>query len=485
MTVDASTTAAIALLSIVGFAVLYVWTALALAAVLRKSGEQSWKAWVPFLNQAVLLQLGGMSGLLVLLYLIPGLGVLAVWVLQTVACHRIGQAFGFGPGLTVLAALVLPVWASIVGFGPERWVGREESSRETGALPARPDGPPPVQGAAPHGLYAPVAERPVFGRETHIAAPIPPMPTAPAPGIPGNVSPSRSAPFPPMEDDLEETAGPLATRASSPVAPPEGGWGAPPPLAPARPVPIFDDEVDAPTSVPASRAAARAEAREEWAARGLPSDVEASGEVTGAVPGAPAPLSAVPMPPVTRVPAAAPPQAAREPWEPSRSPFPEADAFPDTSGAVSAIVGAPVAGGPRAAMSSVSAQTRRPTIPEAPIDETVIARRRRTGWSLIAPSGREVAVVADVMLLGRRPGVANDFPGAQLVAIDDATVSKTHARLELREGAWYITDLDSTNGVVLTTDRGAEVDVAPSVTVEAGERFLLGDAEIRLVRSGE
>ena len=38
---------------------LYVWTALALSAVFRKSGEQAWKAWVPILNQVVLLQLGG------------------------------------------------------------------------------------------------------------------------------------------------------------------------------------------------------------------------------------------------------------------------------------------------------------------------------------------------------------------------------------------------------------------------------------------
>ena len=478
MTVDASTAAAITLLSIVAFAVLYVWTALALSAVFHKSGEQGWKAWVPFLNQAVLLQLGGMSGLLVLLYLVPGLGVLAVWVLQVMACHRIGQAFGFGPGMTVLAAVLLPVWASIVGFGPERWIGREEA---TGAPAATPAGAPATAYAAPRGLYAPAADRPVYGRETHIAAPVPPMPTAPAPGIPGNVSPSRSAPFPPMDDDLEETAGPLATRASSPAGPPEGGWGPPPPPAPARPVP-FADEDDALTAVPATRAAVRAQ---EWSGVDLAPELEHSGDVTGAVAGTPAPLSAVPEPSVTREPAASPPQRSREPWAPARSPFPESEAFPDTSGPVSAIVGAPVAGGPRSARSSVSAQTRRPEIPEDPLDETVVTRHRRTDWSLIVPSGRAVGIVADVLFLGRRPSADPEHPGAQLIAIDDATVSKTHARLELREGTWFITDLDSTNGVVFTTDRGAEVDVTPGVTIEAGDRFLLGDAEIRLARSGE
>ncbi|MET0813322.1 MAG: DUF5684 domain-containing protein [Microbacterium sp.] len=482
MTVDASTAAAITLLSIVGVAVLYVWTALALAAVFRKSGEQGWKAWVPFLNQAVLLQLGGFSGLLVLLYLLPGLGVLIVWVLQIIACHRIGQAFGFGPGMTVLAALLLPVWASIVGFGSERWVGREEPARASAAPPVPLPGPAPTAYATPRGLYAPT-DRPVYGRETHISAAVPPVPTAPAPGIPGG-SPARAVPFPQLDDDLEETAGPLATRASSPAAPPEGGWGPPPLPAPARPVPYADDDEDA-VVVPPTRAAARADLRDDWAALGLSADLEYSGEVTGAVAGAPSPMSAVPVPPVTRVPAAAPPTRSREPWAPARSPIPESEDFPDSSGPVSAIVGAPVAGGPLSARSSVSAQTRRREIPDEPLDETVVTRRRRTEWTLVPPSGRAVAVTGDVLLLGRRPVADAAHPDAQLIAIDDATVSKTHARLELRERVWFITDLDSTNGIVFTTERGGEVDVAPGVAIEAGDRFLLGDAEIRLVRSGE
>ena len=53
---------------------LYVWLALALAAVFRKSGEEAWQAWVPVLNLVVLLRLGGLSGWLLLLALVPVLG---------------------------------------------------------------------------------------------------------------------------------------------------------------------------------------------------------------------------------------------------------------------------------------------------------------------------------------------------------------------------------------------------------------------------
>ncbi|MDN3496564.1 FHA domain-containing protein, partial [Planococcus sp. APC 4015] len=213
---------------------------------------------------------------------------------------------------------------------------------------------------------------------------------------------------------------------------------------------------------------------------------EDTGEVTGAVTGVPAPLSAVAatpppiVPPVLRVPA-----ASSAPWSPSRSPLPESEAFPDTSGPVSAIAGAPDAGSPRSARSSVSAQNRRPQIPDDPLEETIIARRRRTDWSLIPLGGEPIAIGAEVVLLGRRPATDPANPGAQLIVIDDGTVSKTHARLQLRGDKWYVTDLGSTNGVVFATVMGTEVEATPGVEIEAGDRFLLGDAEVRLVRSAE
>ena len=93
-------------------------------------------------------------------------------------------------------------------------------------------------------------------------------------------------------------------------------------------------------------------------------------------------------PPVTRVPAAPASVVAGEPWAPRDPPLPgEPEAFPETSGPVSAIAGAPDAGGPRSARASVSAQHTRPISPKSPIDETIVARRRRTPWSLVPPTG--------------------------------------------------------------------------------------------------
>ena len=39
------------------------------------------------------------------------------------------------------------------------------------------------------------------------------------------------------------------------------------------------------------------------------------------------------------------------------------------------------------------------------------------------------------------------------------------------------------DGVLFATLMGTEVEAPPGVEVEAGDRFLLGDAEVRLVRS--
>ncbi|MCY1716261.1 DUF5684 domain-containing protein [Microbacterium sp. SL62] len=103
--------------------VLYVWLALALAALFRKVGEPAWKAWVPFLNVATVLKLGGFSPWLILLNLVPIFGGIAFIAVFIVAVHRINTGFGAGAGLTVVGALFPVIWASILGFGSARWHG--------------------------------------------------------------------------------------------------------------------------------------------------------------------------------------------------------------------------------------------------------------------------------------------------------------------------------------------------------------------------
>jgi len=189
--------------------------------------------------------------------------------------------------------------------------------------------------------------------------------------------------------------------------------------------------------------------------------------------------------PVTRLPVSSPVSPSVSPPDPApaRGIAPlEAEAFPELTGEVSAVVGSPAAGAPLSARRSVSAQQRDAEPDEDDIDNTVMVRRRRPSWRLVPASGQPIVVTAEVAILGRRPAADPSFPQAQLIAVEDGarTVSKTHARLELRGERWLVTDLGSTNGVLVRTLMGDEVEVEPGTELDAGERFFLGDEEFHL-----
>ncbi len=536
--------------------IVYLWTSLALAALFRKVGEAGWQGWVPFLNVAVVLRVGGFSPWLVLLALVPGLGSAAVAVLLVIAAHRIGRGFGAGVGMTVLAALVFVVWASILGFGPAQWRAPSPEAVRRGV---RSDLAPP-----PWVFSPPMSEQPG-------ATSTGPVATAPAAASPAASASRGGATEPSVEPEVDPFArrAPLVDFQPAPWAPAaQPSPFAPPaeaaPSADERPrveaVPAAasaDDEQggpDVPPTVPVAQVTAEATPAAPPAPAATPAAME---QPTVVRPAAPAPATAPPVAPLpaaaapaTPAPAApAPAQRRDEPTSPdddsrwpseiddvsaiSPSPFPsraasdrpgvvpslsdaeernepvagrrtwdavpaptsarrafatDPDEFPEMSGEVSAIVGAPVAGAPRAAQGAVPAQLRRAEVDDelAGVDHTVVVARRRAAWQLVPPAGAAIPLTSDVVIVGRQPGLDPSRPRAQLVALDDRTrtVSKTHARLELRSDVWHITDLHSTNGVVLTGFMGSEIELEPGSDAPAGERFLLGDAELRIERPG-
>ena len=510
-TIDASLAPLVGALAFVIAIALYVWMSLALAAMFRKMGEESWKGWVPFLNQATVLAWGGFNPWLVLLVLVPGIGALVVTVLLVISAHRINPGFGYGSGMTVLAALLFVVWASILGFGPAPWRG----ARHSVAPPMPPRPPLPATSAAFAASAAPMAPQSGPGLPPPAFPPLPPAFTA------------TPAAFSAASGDERAAGAPVAPQPGAPAS-----WAPPTPPTPSVPSPAEPDveswpsEIDdvsavSPSPFPPSAAAPTA-ARPVFAPTGdsfgAPED-EASGGSDGAAasadaepsrgrePQGDAVISFVPgrrsdgPPPavVTRLPATAPidtappPAPASPPRATTSEESADADVFPELSGEVSAVVGSPVAGAPLSALSSVSAQQRTQFSDldgdldpdaegDADVDETVMVRRKKVTWQLVPASGSAIALTSDVVLLGRRPAPDGAFPRAQLVAVPDEarTVSKTHARLELRGERWLVTDLGSTNGVLLRTLMGEEIEIEPGTEIDAGERFFLGDEEFHL-----
>ncbi|WP_100809895.1 DUF5684 domain-containing protein [Microbacterium sp. BR1] len=481
--------------SLVVALVLYLWVALGLSAVFRKAGEHPWQAWVPILNTVVFLRLGGLSPWLVLLAFVPVVGTLAFFVVAIIALQRINRSFGLGVGMTVLGALLFPVWASIVGWGSARWLPGSAAiapaRRSVGADAGwgTPDPSPRTPSATP-------ADGAVLGSVfgAHGPAGGPELPPRPAPptidGYPSVVPvpvgrggvPLRSAdsareaptlpPVPTFRSTMQETPAAFAT----------GDGAGEPSGVPAR---AFLHATPPRRSAPGTHGASADDLGVPGSRPSFtPEDMD---DTEGARPQAEPPVSARPS---------------TEPWGPAASAAVRPAAFQpflgsseltyESSAEVSAVQGAPTSGAPRSARTSVSAQHRRPEIPDnealdESFDETIVAVRRRTVWTLVPTLGAPIPLTADVVIIGRRPHREPDYGDAQLVAIPDETrtVSKTHARMELTADGWTIVDLDSTNGVILIGEDGAEKDAPAGCPERLTPRFLLGDAEFGLRREGE
>lgn len=532
-------------LSTVLGAVLYVWTALALAGLFRKTDEEPWQGWVPVLNIAVVLRIAGFSPWLVLIGLFPVAGPLVVYVLLVISANRIGRGFGVGPGMTVLAALLFVVWASILGLGPARW--RQERTAEVTPPPwvftpplseSEQDDPQMRSPRAPEPTAPPTLATPTLSARHFSPEPLAASGEAVAEReeTPTGLQPSPWAPPSPFAPAaVPEPAADLSTPTTAPAAAvvPFAGDAAAvepePEPEPERDSPVASTEgapVDEPQpdrrpafSEPAPREAREPILREPAPAaetRPEPADVASESsdadddgsddarwpseiDDVSAISPSPFPSRAASDRPGV-VPSFADPDAAsglgagRRTWDAvpatpiARRAFARTpDEFPELSDEVSAVASAPAAGAPRTAEAAVPAQLRRAEGPDdGDIDHTVVVARRRVYWQLVLPDGEIAPLTGDVAIVGRQPAPDPEYPRAQLVAIEDSTrtVSKTHARLELRSGLWHITDLHSTNGVVLTNFLGTEIELEPGSDAPAGERFLLGDAELRIERPG-
>ncbi len=203
----AGTAAVVGLLYMLFGVAVYCWYAAALAALFVKIGAPKWKAWVPVVSQMeVLERVGRPAWHVVIVLFVPVYG-LWVWAL---ALHRINQSFGRGAGYTVLAVLLPPVWASLLGWGsdqpdfePQRMYPTMVPSAGRGPLaapesvpvwagapmgaPASAPGQPWAPGVPTGGPAVPAAAEPAgyyagFGQPTSTPGGLPPVLQAPMPG---------------------------------------------------------------------------------------------------------------------------------------------------------------------------------------------------------------------------------------------------------------------------------------------------------------
>ena len=462
----------------VGLIAVHVWYALALSKVFTKLGGEGWKAWVPILNEAELLAKGGVPAWSVIYYFIPVVQLYGLY-LKFTALTRINAHFGRGVGSSVLGLLLAPVWASLLAWGrspvpavyDERvasMVADSPASEATGPLaaPAAVEPSFPVFSSEvppPDAAPAFVAEVPAAPAPAPVAEPAAPVmienPWAPrtpdaAPTPTVAIPPSIVAPTPPAA-----VVPPVVAVSELPVI------AAPP----AEPEP---QEVPAPLEVPAPQPVA-----DDFPV--LPTTPEPIVEPTPELEPIPEPI-VEPTPEPIAEPAPEPEPIATP--EPIVEPTPEPIVEPAPEPAPE----------PTPAPEPVDVPTPLPESPApAPADDdddddddyaatVVVDRRPRLSWTLLLDDGRAFALTEDRADLGRKPDSTD--ADVQLLPIPDETrtLSKTHARLELVDGQWTVTDLKSTNGVIVIGADGAETLIAPSVTTPVLDRFILGKVGMRI-----
>lgn len=93
--------------------VLHVWYARGLSRVFAARGAESWRAWVPLVNEAEVFRLGRIDPVRAVLLIVPFVNIYAL-VLKATAASRLGAPAGRGAGTTTLALVFPPVWAAIL-----------------------------------------------------------------------------------------------------------------------------------------------------------------------------------------------------------------------------------------------------------------------------------------------------------------------------------------------------------------------------------
>ncbi len=504
---------------------LYIWYCFALSRLFPKLGEQGWKGWVPILNEMVILERGGVPGWSVILYFLPIVSLYGLH-LKAMAMIRIGQRFGRGTALVVLGFLLPPLWATLLArtapppasehYG-ERIQGMMTPANQAAAPAATPT-PMPTSMPTPMALTmtqspfppaavqqnAPFQQAPVQQNAPFQQAPVQQDPFQQAPvqqNAPFQQAPvQQNAPFqqaPVQQDPFQQV--PFAAPSAPPAPPmpptaqlvdpldvPQPAVVRPPVLAPAAAEPVFAEPAAAPslTVPPMPPVPVPVPAGEHVGVEPLAADPRDAGSLAAdplaAGPRDADPLAADPLgaePPATEA-----PLSGDNPWAPRSS----AGAAPATMR--TAEVQAPSSFDARANVAEM------PTIipsqhsgilnnddDDDDLDRTVVVDRRPlVQWNLVTESGVVLPLKSNSVLLGRKP-TSTDV-SVELVAVPDETrtLSKNHARLDLQDEVWTITDLTSTNGVILVAADGKETELPAGGSAALSEQFILGNVSLSL-----
>jgi hypothetical protein len=98
-------------LVIVAVVIAGVWMAF------TKAGAPGWASIIPIFNLYVLVKMAGKEGWWVILFFVPLVNFVVLFIVYIAVAERFGKSAGFGVGLVLLSFIFWP----ILGFGDARW----------------------------------------------------------------------------------------------------------------------------------------------------------------------------------------------------------------------------------------------------------------------------------------------------------------------------------------------------------------------------
>lgn len=90
--------------------------------IYEKAGQPGWASIIPFVNIYFLLQIAKKPSWWLLLFLIPFVNLVIIFIVNIEVAKNFGKSTGFGVGLTLLSIIFVP----ILGFGDDKYLGGDQ-----------------------------------------------------------------------------------------------------------------------------------------------------------------------------------------------------------------------------------------------------------------------------------------------------------------------------------------------------------------------
>ncbi|MCL2422978.1 MAG: DUF5684 domain-containing protein [Micrococcales bacterium] len=456
---------------------MYVWTSVTLGRVFGALGSEPVKAWLPLVNMVVLFRLADRSGWQVLALVVPVYGLVVMYQVL----HHLTTAFGRPGKLAGIGVLVLPIWAGAVTGGVNAKVvasqGKAMSQRGVDSIfggssaqhpvPSGPEPDPTPSPSFPQPQTPPAQQAVAQQAAAQHAAQQAAAQQAAAHQAAQQAAAQQAAQQAAAHQAAQQA---VAQQAAQQVAAHQAAA-----QQAAQQAAAYQAAQQAAAQQAVAQQAAQQAAAQQAAAQ------QAAAQQAAAVQPVAQPAQPAVVQPVT-------PQAAQPaPVAPAASQSTPASGRPALL--LPTVVQDSRWSGPadQADGGAAPAPVHPVGEPVAPVqvadvaDHTVVVNRRsQHPWSLVLDDGRAFDVWGSSVVVGREP-TATDT-GVQMLAISDdtRTISKMHARFDLVEGAWSVTDLNSTNGIVVTGSDGRSFSVRRGGTSVVGNKLKLGSVGMRL-----